>query len=1045
MNRLALSVLAVVTLLGTTAFAEKKTEYWNTSRDLSTFEPTGEKADTLSLQPKAQEVTYTLSRDTDLSEYVELEMAPYNNGNLKTPGSIVLDLAPDGVDHTLKLYGYHSRPPDAVSTNVLVKGGKIDFSSTGLVYLVGWNGNFYDGNSIHAVFDGTEIANPLKLFIHDGLSNSRAVFRNGAEVNVPSASGGYVYFVDHAFASEGGLQTRNGEVRFESGSRFVSDLASINLDNRRNGSAEAIRTTRTEVPVVFTGRGSYLDTKTLAVGVTVRGQKLVFSDYAGGVCGGSGLLLGYPSSSNGYGQEAELVVTDHAAFTNRAGLTIGTLAGCDNCRVTVSDGAELVCSSKDDGTSDKYVYVGYRSNGNELLVSNATFNASRLFFGYTESAMASVTGNVAKFVGPQTVIKYPLCLQQPFASSGNTLIFDGVSLQVNGYFYGYIGSTGAWQGNLQPSNNTVRIENGAKLQFTSILAGKRGSTNDTPYPANGLTFVLGNDAELTLTSQFLQSGKDGLLVVSNGLMTITSANGFDMAAVTAVTTHEVTGNRAVFRGAHPRIVCTAAGGHIDFQGTAVSVDVSEAPVDGYVKPVLEADEVWFQKGKLSLKGVDIFRRRMAAAGQTHVDLVLAKTVSRLEVYDTDVAAINKELEDIAPGFRLVENPAGHVGELVLQCNCAVQAKAVPSGTAGNSPTAPYDTWETAANSIAEALRVAGPDGEVSILSGTYADEKGVNQPVPALMYAAPVKVYADTTMSAAGELTIIQRVFGGGPVETDDPNRNAFVFSYGTCHCQALSSGCFFTDHVSPSGKRANYKVTFTGPDTSFDFIDDGTNPLKNFYIGYQSSGVTMTVADGARGSILGCSIGAYATSTDSTLIVSDGAELENGGTVYVSNLSGGNRVIVSNATLRAGAISVKKAAAGNDPNALIAGGENPSVALTGSLDVEETSVLRIDVSEAPITGFAQPPVSANRVLLRSGSVLHVEGCAKLLERLAAANDARVTLTLAKSLSATDDIDAAVLDAAIAELPTENCKLYKSAGSLKLSIGKPKGLLLIVQ
>ena len=1045
MNRVFSAAVAVFLLMGGSVWA--RTEYWNTAKDLSEFQPTGAgTVDTLSFQPKAQEVTYTLSEDTDLSEYVELEMAPYNSGNLKTPGSIILDLAPDGIGHTLKLHGYHSRPPDAVSTNVLVKGGTIDFNSTGLVYLAGWNGNFYDGNSIHAVFDGTKIANTWKLFIHDGLSNSRVVFKNGAEVNVPSVSGGYVYFVDHAFASEGELQTRNGEVRFESGSRFYSSFG-ISLDNRRNGSAEAIRSTRTEVPVIFTGRGTTLDTQTLAVGVAVRGQKIVFTDHAGGVCGNSGLVLGYASGNLGYGQEAELVVTDHASFTNRMGLTIGTLAGCDGCRVTVSDGAELVCSSKDDGSVDKTVYVGYRSNNNELLVSNATLNANQLYFGYFEKAeFWSITGNVAKIVGQQTVLKKPACLLSPFCSSGNTLVFDDVTVPpIDGQFLFWQSAT------LHPSNNAVRIENGAKLQLKSILVGKRGATTDTPIPADGATVVLGNDAELTLTTQFLQSGKDGLLVVSNGLMTITNANGLDMAAVTAgVTTHDVSGNRAVLEGSHPRIVCTVAGGHIDFQGTAVSVDVSEAPVDGYVKPILEADYVKFQEGKFSLKGVDIFRRRMAAAGLTHVDLVLAKAkeASKLEVYDTNVKAINEELETTVPGFRLVENPAGHDGELVLQCNCAVQAKAVPAGTPGNSPVAPYDTWETAANSIAEALRVAGPDGEVSLVSGTYADANGVNQPVPALMYAAPVKVYADTTMSAAGELTIIQRVFGKGPIETDDPNRNAFVFSYGTCHCQALSSGCFFTDHVSPSGKRANYKVTFTGPDTSFDFIDDGTHPLNNFYIGYQSRGVTMTVTDGARGSILGCSIGAFTTSTDTTLIVSDGAELENSGTVYVSNLSGGNRVIVSNATLRADAISIKTAATGNDPNALIVCGENPNVSLTGSLDVEATSVLRIDVSEAPVTGFAQPPVSANKVILRPGSVLHVEGCAKLLERLAVADDARVTLTLAKSLSATDNIDDDVLAAAIdelGELPTENCKLYKSAGSLKLSIGKPKGLMLIVR
>ena len=46
---------------------------------------------------------------------------------------------------------------------------------------------------------------------------------------------------------------------------------------------------------------------------------------------------------------------------------------------------------------------------------------------------------------------------------------------------------------------------------------------------------------------------------------------------------------------------------------------------------------------------------------------------------------------------------------------------VPNGTEGNTPTAPYDTWETAANEPADAVDQATTPGDVVlVLSGTYA-------------------------------------------------------------------------------------------------------------------------------------------------------------------------------------------------------------------------------------------------------------------------------------------------------------------------------------
>jgi pectin methylesterase-like acyl-CoA thioesterase len=80
---------------------------------------------------------------------------------------------------------------------------------------------------------------------------------------------------------------------------------------------------------------------------------------------------------------------------------------------------------------------------------------------------------------------------------------------------------------------------------------------------------------------------------------------------------------------------------------------------------------------------------------------------------------------------------------------------VPSGTAGNTPASPYTTWETAANSIADALGAVTDEAVINVKPGVYNIDKQITVNKPNVTIQS-----CDENGSLARETTILD---GGYP------------------------------------------------------------------------------------------------------------------------------------------------------------------------------------------------------------------------------------------------------------------------------------------
>ena len=80
---------------------------------------------------------------------------------------------------------------------------------------------------------------------------------------------------------------------------------------------------------------------------------------------------------------------------------------------------------------------------------------------------------------------------------------------------------------------------------------------------------------------------------------------------------------------------------------------------------------------------------------------------------------------------------------------------VPSGTAGNTPASPYATWETAANSIADALSAVTDEAVINVKPGVYNIDQQITVNKPNVTIQS-----CDENGSLARETTILD---GGYP------------------------------------------------------------------------------------------------------------------------------------------------------------------------------------------------------------------------------------------------------------------------------------------
>ena len=141
---------------------------------------------------------------------------------------------------------------------------------------------------------------------------------------------------------------------------------------------------------------------------------------------------------------------------------------------------------------------------------------------------------------------------------------------------------------------------------------------------------------------------------------------------------------------------------------------------------------------------------------------------------------------------------------------------VPAGTAGNAPTSPYTSWETAANSVADALEQASANDTILVRKGTYSitASSSLNKSTLAGITIKSYdpdndgKINRDETIFDGSDLTDESRMFWGN----------------------TLTSGITFdgfTFRRSPTGALRFYKSADTSV-LNCRFIENATTNVSN-------------------------------------------------------------------------------------------------------------------------------------------------------------------------------------------------------------------------
>ena len=204
---------------------------------------------------------------------------------------------------------------------------------------------------------------------------------------------------------------------------------------------------------------------------------------------------------------------------------------------------------------------------------------------------------------------------------------------------------------------------------------------------------------------------------------------------------------------------------------------------------------------------------------------------------------------------------------VFSASGAATTYVVPEGTEGNTPTAPYDSWATAANNPRVAADATDAGGTIYILGGNY----------PASNRIAPeanvhVKIMAtQSTAGTYGEMLISNIV--AGYTTAASPGNRTFQVEGGTIK-MTTGTGSVFTEYV-PSGAGWGYRhyarLVLTGGQTKLD-----TTLASATYVGFSSKNCEMVVKDGAKLRTQNCYVCRQAPScTDFNFLIADGASVE--------------------------------------------------------------------------------------------------------------------------------------------------------------------------
>ena len=333
---------------------------------------------------------------------------------------------------------------------------------------------------------------------------------------------------------------------------------------------------------------------------------------------------------------------------------------------------------------------------------------------------------------------------------------------------------------------------------------------------------------------------------------------------------------------------------------------------------------------------------------------------------------------------------------------------VPAGTDGNTPTAPYDTWATAANDIKVAAEQVATHGVVKVLEGAYPSSTGY-----ITTRAYELQVFTDTSESTAGTVTLSDN-WAWDSVEDEDPDHHSILITKGTV---TTSGSNFFTDaRTGDVGYlvHANHKVTFSGAETML------SGAGKDLYAGYWTDGVKLTFTDGATAAYRTTYIGQSYAGSYVTFTVEKGATVDLTGSFQMGASAGtDNTLVVSNATLKIGGSYNLGATGAETRTRIVLAGSNSLFRASSAAYFRGDTELHVDLSEMPVSGYASAPIFPTQVVFDETASLTFGGLDQIRARLRAAKVTslnKVPLACGWAGGASVVIPSAVLAAANASL-----------------------------
>ena len=322
---------------------------------------------------------------------------------------------------------------------------------------------------------------------------------------------------------------------------------------------------------------------------------------------------------------------------------------------------------------------------------------------------------------------------------------------------------------------------------------------------------------------------------------------------------------------------------------------------------------------------------------------------------------------------LVELVAATLLPIVSFADLVPTVYVVPEGTAGNSPTAPYDTWAKAANDIVTAAEAVETHGVVKVLSGAYPSPSGY---ITTRAYELQVldSVYSDAN---PGVITLTSPIANDLPAD-DDPSHHLVNVTSGTVVFS--DTNVFFDGPEQGQNYRAvaNCKMTISGMATVLNAAN------SDLYSGYWSDGSRITFTKNAQCRFNSVYLCQGWGGSDSTLIVEDGASMELTGRLWAGASAGSKAtVVVSNATINAGSQGYVFGTSGEEKQTrVVLAGSAPILKSNYSANFRGDTELTIDIAEMPVTGYVDRPLFNTELLFDDTTCICIEGVESLRSRL---------------------------------------------------------------